>query len=153
MSLDVYLELETAVKKSGPQTGIFIRENGAMKEITRAEWDRRNPDRDPVVSTPGHEAETHEVYWRNITHNLGKMADKAGVYDALWRPDEHGMERAEQLIEPLRDGLMRLRDDPDGFKKWNPENGWGDYEGLVAFVADYLHACEKFPQAFVRVSR
>ena len=26
------------------------------------------------------------VYGANITHNLGQMADKAGIYEALWRP-------------------------------------------------------------------
>lgn len=28
------------------------------------------------------------VYDANITHNLGKMADEAGIYLALWRPGE-----------------------------------------------------------------
>lgn len=27
-----------------------------------------------------------QAYWANITHNLGKMADEAGIYEALWRP-------------------------------------------------------------------
>jgi hypothetical protein len=26
------------------------------------------------------------VYNANITHNLGKMAEKAGLYETLWRP-------------------------------------------------------------------
>ena len=29
-------------------SGIFIRENGAIKEISREEWDRRNPKREPA---------------------------------------------------------------------------------------------------------
>ena len=29
-----------------------------------------------------------QVFSANITHNLGKMADEAGIYKALWRPDE-----------------------------------------------------------------
>lgn len=33
----------------GCGSGIFIRERGAIKEITREEWDRRNPGREPVV--------------------------------------------------------------------------------------------------------
>lgn len=28
------------------------------------------------------------VFDRNITHNLGNMADKSGIYYALWRPEE-----------------------------------------------------------------
>lgn len=28
------------------------------------------------------------VFSQNVTHNLGKMADAAGIYYALWRPEE-----------------------------------------------------------------
>lgn len=33
-----------------------------------------------------------EVFSANITHNLGEMADKAGIYKACWRPEEIGAE-------------------------------------------------------------
>ena len=29
-----------------------------------------------------------EVFSRNITHNLNKMADVAGIYDVLWGADD-----------------------------------------------------------------
>lgn len=32
----------------GINSGIFVRENGMTKEISREEWDRRNPGREPV---------------------------------------------------------------------------------------------------------
>ena len=32
------------------------------------------------------EPRREEVYGANITHNLGKMAAEAGIYEALWRP-------------------------------------------------------------------
>jgi len=41
------------------------------------------------------------VYDANITHNLGEMADEAGVYKHLWRPEEIGLTKAAELIEPL----------------------------------------------------
>lgn len=94
-----------------------------------------------------------QVYWRNITHNLTRMAYAAGIYKHLWRPDEIGVTKAGDLIQPLRDGLARLESDPDTYSAYNPENGWGSYEGLVAFVRDYLAACEANPDADVRVSR
>lgn len=95
-----------------------------------------------------------QVYDRNITHNLGKMACEAGLYSYLWRPDKIGITKAEQLIEPLRAGLQRLLEGgPDKFKEFNPSNGWGDYDGLVAFVTEYLSACEQNPDAEVSVSR
>lgn len=61
--------------------------------------------------------------------------------------------KARDLIEQLRAGLDRLRADPQRFKEYNPKNGWGDYEGLVRFTANYLAACEEHPDAVVRVSR
>lgn len=94
-----------------------------------------------------------EVYWRNITHNLGQMAEQAGIYRELWRPDEIGITKAAQLVAPLADGLERLTREPERFKKFNPDNGWGSYEGLVEFVTAYLAACVAHPDADVRVSR
>lgn len=94
-----------------------------------------------------------EIYWRNITHNLGAMAREAGLYIALWRPDEAGYVFAADLVSPLTEGLALLKGDPERFKAFNPENGWGSYEGLVEFTADYLAACIANPGATVRVSR
>jgi len=101
-----------------------------------------------------HEREEREEYYsRNITHNLNTMAGEAGIYEALWRPDEIGITKAAQLIEPLKAGLAKLESDPERFEKLNPSNGWGSYEGLVSFVRDYLRACKETPDAEVYVSR
>lgn len=148
MSLDVYLEMEG--RKSQPSQKIFIREEGQTKEISQAEWDLRFPARDPVIVDSD---EDTEVYSANITHNLGKMASEAGIYQHLWRPEELGIHKAKDLIEPLTEGLTLLRSDPARFKAFNPENGWGNYEGLVEFVDKYLNACIEFPNADVRIWR
>lgn len=94
-----------------------------------------------------------EVFDAKITHNLAEMAYKAGIYKHLWRPEEIGITKAEQLIQPLRDGLDLLISDPERFRKFNPENGWGNYENLVKFVKNYLAACEENPDAEVYSSR
>lgn len=154
MSLDVYLIADKPVPKSGPRTGIFIRRDGATVEITREEWDALRPGVVPVVSLAGlDEDTTNVVYEANITHNLGAMAREAKLYGVLWRPDENGYERAGDLVEPLERGLATLRAKPARFKKLNPKNGWGDYDGLVAFVDAYLAACKARPDAKVEVSR
>lgn len=93
------------------------------------------------------------VFDRNITHNLGEMAAEAGIYDALWRPDEHGYQKAEQIIPALRAGLALLESDPERFKKFNSPNGWGMYEHFVPFVRAVLEACEEYPDADIEVSR
>ena len=152
MSLDVYLEMEdTAILHTEPR--IFIREDGSPKEITREEWDHRFPGREPVTLPAGVEDDNGVVYTANITHNLNRMAKEAGVYEHLWRPDEIGVTIASELIAPLTEGLVILRSDPERFKKLNPPNGWGTYEGLIEFVVGYLQACQQYPEAKVSVCR
>ena len=94
-----------------------------------------------------------QLFSANITHNLNKMADAAGIYDVLWRPDENGITTANQCVDPLKTGLLKLSEDPEFFRQFNSPNGWGMYEHFLTFVADTLVACNKFPKAKVVVSR
>lgn len=98
-------------------------------------------------------AAVRTAFTANYTHNVVPMAKVAGLYDSVWRPDEHGIERAEQLIAPLADGLTFMRAYPDRFRALNPENGWGSYDTFVPWLERYLAACKAYPQARVRVSR
>jgi len=93
------------------------------------------------------------VYSSNITHNLGKMAAAAGIYEELWRPEELGVSLAGELIQPLTDGLARLKADPEHFKKFDSPNGWGLYKHFVPFVEQYLEACKENPDATIHVDR
>jgi hypothetical protein len=93
------------------------------------------------------------VYSANITHNLSKMASEAGIYQALWRPEEEGYYQASDLIEPLTKGLALLTANPEKFKAFNSPNGWGIYENFVPFVAKYLEACVAHPNANIEVNR
>jgi hypothetical protein len=92
-------------------------------------------------------------YDANITHNLGSMAEAAGIYKHLWRPEELGITHAKQLIEPLTKGLEKLLASPETLSKHNAPNGWGTYASLVPFVERYLKACIEYPEATVEVSR
>jgi len=148
MSLDVYLKAPGG--DSPERWAIFIREAGQTREITLEEWNQRFPGECPSLAHVGGDS---TIYNANITHNLTGMADAAGIYKALWRPDENGITKAHQLVEPLSAGLEKLRADPDRFSTFNPANGWGRYEGLVAFVEKYLNACRENPDADVTVSR
>jgi hypothetical protein len=110
----------------------------------------------PCVCLCGHEhtvTEAEELYSANITHNLNSMAEEAGIYEHLWRPDEIGITKASELIIPLRIGLALLQAEPARFEEFNASNGWGLYENFVPFVRKYLAACERFPDATVSVSR
>lgn len=152
MSLDVYLTAEHMIEaQHEPESAIYIREDGRTRRISREEWNERFPGREPVVVCAP--KETNVVYSANITHNLNTMADRAGIYLHLWRPEEIGISKARQLIKPLRAGLTRLSANEEFYRKFEPENGWGTYSTLVSFVQEYLDACVKYSDASVSVSR
>lgn len=89
----------------------------------------------------------------NITHNLGKMADAAGIYKHIWRPEEIEITKAGQLIQPLTEGLVKLADNPEYYMQFNALNGWGKYSDLVSFVSNYLADCARYPDATIHVWR
>lgn len=93
------------------------------------------------------------VFSLNITHNLGKMADAAGIYEVLWRPDENGITKASQCIEQLSVGLLDLVRNRAKYEAYDSHSSWGSYKHLVSFVTDVLTACCDYPDADVSVSR
>ena len=95
----------------------------------------------------------NEVYSRNITHNLGKMAEAAGIYKCLWRPEENGITHAWQIIEPLQLGVILMATQKAWFEEFNSPNGLGLWENFLPWCADYLQACRDNPYARVSVSR
>ena len=94
-----------------------------------------------------------EVYEANITHNLGKMADEAGIYYELWRPKEVGATHARDIIEAVQVGLKKMEDDPDKYKEWDSSNGWGLYIHFIPWIRNYLEACKEHPDAVIEVDR
>lgn len=100
------------------------------------------------------------IYHGNITHNLGKMAGAVELsngmtlYHVLWRPDEQeGLKYAKDISELLDEGWNILLSDPERFKQFNPENGWGSYDTLIHFVYNYRNACWDNPDAELSVCR
>ena len=102
-----------------------------------------------------------DVYGSNITHNLSRMAGevklwnlpKYTLYDVLWHPEEHGLLYAKDIVDLLDEAYNTLLASPDYFKKFNPENGWGNYDTLCVFVYKYRDACRGNPDAEIEVSR
>lgn len=97
-----------------------------------------------------------ETYFEdNITHNLNRMAEEAGLYKPLWHPEDESIAAvyARDLIQPLRRGLLVLTQDISRLKQFNPENGWGSYDTLLKFTKRYLEACETYPDTIIQVSR
>lgn len=94
-----------------------------------------------------------ELFWNNITHNLGTMAAEAGIYKHVWRPEEIGIKHAKELIEPLTKAIADMKERPDHYKQFNSPNGWGLYEHFVPWLEKYLAACKENPEASISVSR
>jgi hypothetical protein len=119
------------------------------------------------------EPRREEVYSANITHNLGKMADEAGLYEALWRPhrlkpgydipeDDYKTEweyednnpvRAHEIIEIVEKGLEDMKARPKHYETFNSPNGWGMYHNFVPWIERYLAALKEFPESQVVCDR
>jgi hypothetical protein len=113
------------------------------------------------------------LYSSNITHNLGKMADAAGLYEALWRPyqlkegydipeDDYKAEweyedanpvRAYEISPIIEKGLEDMKKRPKHYEKFNSSNGWGMYHDFVPWIEQYLEALKKYPESFVECDR
>lgn len=93
------------------------------------------------------------VFDQNITHNLAPMARAAGIYEACWRPEEHGYETAADILPVLEAGLAKLRADPQHYMQYDSPNGWGLYRNFVPWVERYVDACREYPNARIDVCR
>ena len=94
-----------------------------------------------------------EAFSANITHNLGTMARETVLYGVLWRPEQNGIVFAKDLIKPLEDGIRKMENDPERFKKYDATNNWGTYEQFLPWLRVLLAACEDNPDAKVDASR
>ena len=153
MSLWVYLNMPDAAVPVG--SGIFVRDDGGVREVSIEEWNEMNPDREPIAVKREIGETSDTVFEWNITHNLTNMAQAAGIYEPLWHPEkcDPPITTAKQLIGPLSVGFEKLVTGREFFLQFNPKNGWGTYENLVEFVGRYINACEDWPDAIVSVSR
>lgn len=107
----------------------------------------------PCTCECGHQHRSNEpevVFEANVTHNLNRMADAAGIYSCLWHPGEERIERAGDLVPKLSQAISLLEASPEKFRAHNPSNGWGSYEGFLSFLRDLRAACVEWPAAHVR---
>lgn len=98
------------------------------------------------------DADGKEIYSRNITHNLNKMADAAGIYEPLWHPGEIGLTTAKQVADNIRSGVADIASNGAKYKAYDAPNGWGKWADFVPFLTEYLCACDENPTATVSVS-
>ena len=105
------------------------------------------------VDTEQESPERHIVWHGNITHNLNVMADKAGIYMEVWRPDEMGVKRAFDIVGALGRAIKDLQSRPAYYRKYNPKNHWGSYQTFLDFIKGYQFSCKKYPNSVIGVCR
>jgi hypothetical protein len=81
------------------------------------------------------------------------MADAAGIYKALWRPEEIDAVYAKDISAIVDEGLIKLVLNPTEYRKYDSPNGWGMYDHFVPFVMAYAEALRNNPDAVIRVGR
>ena len=88
------------------------------------------------------------VYSDNYTGNVCPMWNKAGVCDTLYTSSG---KKASEITEVIRKGITAMKADPDEYKKLNPDNGWGNYEGALKFLEDLLRNLEEWPDSTIAI--
>lgn len=86
-----------------------------------------------------------DIFHGCITHNLRGMANKAGVADVLWTPQNTCAIMAMDIKDTLAKGLEELKTYPNVYNLLNPPVG--TYEDLVRFVEEVLRVCIRYPSA------
>lgn len=104
-----------------------------------------------------------EDHWSaNITHNLNQMAMHVPImfkgrpttlYYICWRPEEINASTTDEILPALIDGICYMVHHRFKLMEFNPENGWGTYEGLMKFLLNYKQACEDNPGCTISAYR
>ena len=86
-------------------------------------------------------------YDASYTYNVSKM-----YYDAFDLKDGirglHGKSGVE--CKPLlENAIKKFIDNRELYKSWNPENGWGDYDGALNLLHTLLRWCDESPNALM----
>lgn len=84
----------------------------------------------------------------NYTFNVSPMFRLALGGDGIKQLND--LSRNE-CIELLQDGIKHMEQNPQIYKKLNPENGWGDYEGALDVLVKILEALQHSEDTYVNI--
>ena len=135
MSLDVYLKVKREEPTDADRVIALLMEHGFTRFA------------DEISAR--HECGDVTVYEGSISSFFGEMAVEAGVYQPVWYPEDNGIKKASQLIDRLRAGVNRMESRQKHFRQWNGRNDWETSDRFRQFLTEYLHACERHPEADV----
>ena len=105
---------------------------------------------DVTFRIPGTVADPVEP-WRNYTSNVSRMWSDAIGIDYSLADLIRDNPRPSDLLPYLERGVEAMKADPEKYRAWNPENGWGDYEGALAYLEWMAQGCRDYPGAVVDV--
>ena len=99
-----------------------------------------------LVIDTGHE-ETEVAYVGSYTYNVGDMYREALGFSL----GELDGKNACDSLDILDKGIKDMQANPDKYKKMNPENGWGNYEGALEYLLNIRHQCHRYPKCTILV--
>ena len=91
----------------------------------------------PTRTTGPQTLPTTSFKWRRLFRAMDTT-----LYYACWRPEEIGAKTVADVLPMLIQGIHYMIDHRVELVKYNPENGWGTYEGFIKFLLNYKQACE-----------
>lgn len=83
----------------------------------------------------------------NHTSNTSVMWKEAGC-DLR----DYNDKLAKELEPALHQAIIKIIEDPQKFKQWEPSNGWGSVKSTLGFLRCLQAACLKYPEALLDVS-
>ena len=91
-----------------------------------------------------------EIYEANVTYNLSKMyykcIDKEKGFKKL-----DGM-NCKEALPIINNAIQDMLNNADEYRKLNPKNGWGSYDGLLATLQEMRNCCENNSDGTINVS-
>ena len=86
----------------------------------------------------------------SYTYNVYPMYRKAFSQDAGIRALDH--RKGKDCIDWLDAAIADMKAKPEEYRKLNPPNGWGNYEGALEVLERLSTWCREVPEAVVVVS-
>ncbi len=90
---------------------------------------KTGPENKCVVDCGNYTYNVYGMYFKAMGQGLNKFNDV----------------KCADAIPLLQKGVRAMQDDPKEYRKLNPENGWGDYDGALRYLQNLLDECVRNP--------
>ena len=94
--------------------------------------------------------EKQDVFGINITHNLNKMWEKAGCYNALYLSEN---KCASEIISSLKSAFLTMKENPQFYTLLESDNKWGTYQTALNSLNEIIEACELNLHSLIKISK